>query len=257
VGSKTNHAILDEIKKCLSKDQKLLGTIFNLMDSGVLNAQELAVKSNAANRGVVYNNINILKSITDGSMPTSSSVSRYTIRAIERLTRENEISNELGLYFKTLKERLRENANSLNALKFDQEVLDSESEKLSAKSEIFTNAIYVYSFPTYIQSGTLEDPEVMWLKIGSTRNSVWRRIVEQNRQTSMPEDPKLLRIYHKKDLDVIEVEHKFHETLDKVGHERSANSTTKAGKEWFATTLEALDAIAKLMDLEIESEINF
>ena len=91
-----------------------------------------------------------------------------------------------------------------------------------------------------------------WLKIGSTRNSVWQRIVEQNRQTSMPEDPKLLRIYHKPEMNIEEIEKNFHATLEAVGHERSAARRTKAGTEWFATTLEAIDAIAKLMSLEIE-----
>jgi hypothetical protein len=110
----------------------------------------------------------------------------------------------------------------------------------------------VYSFPTYLHFGTIEDQEVFWLKIGSTKNSVWQRIVEQNRQTSMPEDPKLLRIYHKDPMNIDAVEQKFHTTLDRVGHERSAARRTKAGKEWFASTLDAVDAIAELLELEIE-----
>jgi hypothetical protein len=90
------------------------------------------------------------------------------------------------------------------------------------------------------------------VKICSTKNSVWQRIVEQNRQTSMPEDPKLLRIYHKAEMNIDELEKKFHSTLERVGHERSAARRTKAGTEWFATTLDAIDAIAELMDLQIE-----
>jgi hypothetical protein len=68
----------------------------------------------------------------------------------------------------------------------------------------------------------------------------------------MPEDPKLLRIYHKENMNIDEIEKNFHTTLEAVGHERSAARRTKAGTEWFATTLEAVDAIAKLMALEIE-----
>ena len=48
------------------------------------------------------------------------------------------------------------------------------------------------------------------------------------------------------------IENNFHSTLAAVGHERSAARRTKAGTEWFATTLEAVDALAKLMGLEIE-----
>jgi hypothetical protein len=199
-----SQSLIFQFARCgfLHLDQKLLGAIFRLMENGISSAQELKDKSNAANRGVVYNNINILKCITEGSMPTGSSISRYSLRAIERLSRDNKISEELKLYFNALKEKLRENAESLNALKFDQEVLDKESEKLSVKADQFNSAIYVYSFPTYIQNGTLEDSEVMWLKVGSTKNSVWRRVLEQTRQTSMPEDPKLLRIYHKEKMNI-------------------------------------------------------
>jgi hypothetical protein len=68
----------------------------------------------------------------------------------------------------------------------------------------------------------------------------------------MPEDPKLLRIYHKEDMNIDEIEKKFHSTLERVGHERSAARRTKAGTEWFATTLDAIDAIAELMDLQVE-----
>jgi hypothetical protein len=68
----------------------------------------------------------------------------------------------------------------------------------------------------------------------------------------MPEDPKLLRIYHKDDMNIEEVEKKFHQTLERVGHERSAARRTKAGTEWFATTLDAIDALAELMGLQIE-----
>lgn len=76
--------------------------------------------------------------------------------------------------------------------------------------------------------------------------------MDQNRQTSMPEDPKLLRIYHKPGMDIDATEKRFHITLDRVGHERSAARRTKSGKEWFATTLDAIDAIAELMELKIE-----
>ena len=134
----------------------------------------------------------------------------------------------------------------------DQETIEVQSAALAKKASTIQNGIYVYSFPTYLHFGTVEDHDVYWLKIGSTKNSVWQRIVEQNRQTSMPEDPKLLRIYHKEGMDIDEVEKKFHHTLDRVGHERSAARRTKAGTEWFATTLDAIDALAELIDLDIE-----
>ena len=247
----------DELKKLLRDDDKLLGTIFALYEQGITNAQELAKKSGAANRGVVYNNLNILKALLDGEMPTGASISRHSIRAIERIMRNNEVSKELVSYFEDLRRALQENSENLSALIYDRERLERNSNKLSEKASNYSHAIYVYSFPTYLHYGTIEDPDLIWLKMGSTRNSVWQRIVEQNRQTSMPEDPKLLRIYHKDGIDLTVYEKKFHDTLERVGHERSAASRSRAGREWFATTLSALDALAELMELRIESEVDF
>ena len=45
---------------------------------------------------------------------------------------------------------------------------------------------------------------------------------------------------------------KFRYTLDRVGHERSAARRTKAGTKWFATMIDVVDALAELIELEIE-----
>lgn len=248
-----NDKLLNELENYIMNDEKLLGVIFRLTKEGIKDPLELANKSGAANRGVIYNNLIIIRALLEGTLPKSSSISRYAARAAGRLMRNNpSISKELNSYLAELKVALTNNSESMNAIQLDQANLEKQSIELAKKASSIQNGIYVYSFPTYIHFGTIEDENVSWFKIGSTKNSVWQRIVEQNRQTSMPEDPKLLRIYHKEEMDIDELEKKFHSTLERVGHERSAASRTKAGKEWFATTLDAIDAIAELMGLTIE-----
>lgn len=242
-----------ELENLIGKDDKLLGQIYGLTQQGITNAKDIVEHSDAANRGVVYNNLTQLKALLEGEMPTGATVSRHSAYAVGRLLKNNPgMSNELKSYLVELKVRLLNNSESLNAVLHDQERINNQSEKLAQQASIIQNGIYVYSFPTYLHFGTIEDEGVSWFKIGSTKNSVWQRIVEQNRQTSMPEDPKLLRIYHKENMNIDEIEKKFHSTLDRVGHERSAARRTKAGTEWFATTLDAIDAIAELMELHIE-----
>ena len=248
-----NSSVVAEIRAMLVKDQLLLGSIFNAMESGLTNTLEIANKSGAANRGVVYNYQKMISAILEGAMPNSASISRNAARSISRLIKETvSISPQTMEYLNTTRARLIENTESETAVLHDQASLEAQSEALVKVASTIQNGIYVYSFPTYLHFGTVEDQDVYWLKIGSTKNSVWQRIVEQNRQTSMPEDPKLLRIYHKDEMDIDSVEQKFHTTLDRVGHERSAARRTKAGKEWFASTLNAIDAIAELLELEIE-----
>jgi hypothetical protein len=248
-----NSSVIIEIKAMLAKDDLLLGSIFNAMETGVTNALDLAEKTGAANRGVVYNYQKMIAAILEGSMPNSASISRNAARSISRLIKDATFISPATLeYLNATRAKLIENTESETAVLHDQASIDAQSAALVKVASTIQNGIYVYSFPTYLHFGTVEDQEVFWLKIGSTKNSVWQRIVEQNRQTSMPEDPKLLRIYHKDSMDIDAIEQKFHTTLDRVGHERSAARRTKAGKEWFASTLDAIDAIAELLELEIE-----
>lgn len=248
-----NSSIVSEVKSMLSKDDLLLGSIFNAMENGVTNAMDLVQKTSASNRGVVYNYQKMILAILEGTLPNSASISRNAARSISRLIKNTQsISPSTLEYLNSTRAKLIENTESEIAVLNDQASIDAQSAALVKVASTIKNGIYVYSFPTYLHFGTVEDQDVYWLKIGSTKNSVWQRIVEQNRQTSMPEDPKLLRIYHKESMDIESIEQKFHSTLDRVGHERSAARRTKAGKEWFASTLDAIDAIAELLDLEIE-----
>lgn len=248
-----NESVLVEVKSLLAQDDLLLGAIYREMENGVTNAMQLTELTGASNRGVVYNYQKMISAILDGLLPNSASISRNAARSIARLIKSAEsISAPTLEYLNTTRAKLIENAEAENAVQHDQLSIEKQSQALAEIAGKIHSGIYVYSFPTYLHFGTVEEPDVCWLKIGSTKNSVWQRIVEQNRQTSMPEDPKLLRIYHKEQMNIEEIEKKFHSTLEAVGHERSAARRTKAGTEWFATTLEAVDALARLMDLTIE-----
>lgn len=254
---KPSFETIAEIKNALSRDDKLLGEVFRLKESGISSALELAKKSGASGRGVIYHNLHILNCLFNGELPTGAAVSRFAVQAIDRLSKNSNFSQESLQYLSILKNLLRENAEKISALKADQQELEERSDVLAKRAENFSHAVYVYSYPTYIHFGTVGDPSLMWLKIGSTTSNVWKRILEQSRQTAMPEDPKLLRIYHAPNMNVFEIEKKFHETLDSFGHSRSSTSQPRAGKEWFATSLAAVDQLAKILNLDIESEVEF
>jgi len=248
-----DESLRNELEGYMLADEYLLGEIFTLYKNGVVDAKELVSGTSATNRGVIYNNLAMIRALLDSKVPSGASMSRQSAWAVGRIMKNNPtMSAPLKDYLSHLKLSLEENTNSMTAVLHDVDKIDRQSDALARQATGIQNGIYVYSFPTYLHFGTIEDQELYWVKIGSTKNSVWQRIVEQNRQTSMPEDPKLLRIYHKEDMNIDEIEKKFHSTLERVGHERSAARRTKAGTEWFATTLDAIDAIAELMDLQVE-----
>lgn len=243
-----------ELEGYMRSDEYLLGQIFNLLSQGVTDAKELASQTTAANRGVVYNNLAMIRALLESEIPRGATMSRQSAWAVTRILDINSgMSTELANYLKELKVRLLNNYENLSAVIHDQEIIDKQSDELTKKASVIQKGIYVYSFPTYLHYGTIEDPKLIWFKIGFTGDEVWQRIVAQSRQTSMPEDPKLLRIYHRDGVDLVAAEKDFHETLEAFGHERATARHRKAGTEWFATTLIAMDKLAKVMKLGIES----
>jgi T5orf172 domain len=248
----------EELEEFIGADDLQVGQTFRAVKSGVSSNKELVEMGLGANSGVVGINKQIIRAILEGEIPNSGNISRYAYRVIKRLKANTQNrSDQLNVYLDELQEQLAARSKSTEGAVHDVEQILESSEKLARKASEITNAVYVYSFPTYLHYGTIEDPDYKWFKIGSTRNTVWQRIVDQSRQTSMPEDPVLIRIYHSESKPIAEIEAKFHKTLERVGHERSSASRTRAGKEWFATTEDALDAIAELMELTIESDFQF
>lgn len=244
-----------EIKNLLRSDETQVGETFRLMESGITKTSELVAKGAAANSGVIAHHKYIIKAIIDGDLDTkSANLATYARRAIDRLLASESASNISQDAKDLLSERrskLLEIISDKDAIQNDTIELVSESAKLEDKLKQISNAIYVYTFPTYYRAGVDGDLDVRWLKIGLTTNSVWQRIVEQNRQTSMPEDPILVRVYYGEGIDLKETESKIMNTLRRVQFEQSAARNTKAGKEWFATNEDSIDAIAELLGLTI------
>lgn len=244
-----------ELKQLLLTDETQVGETFRMIEAGVTKTSDLVAKGPAANAGVIAHHKYIIKAIVDGDLNTSSAnLATYARRAIDRLLASDsasKISQEARNLLIERRSRLLEIISDQDAIKNDTNELVSESAKLEDKLKQISNAIYVYTFPTYYRAGVDGDLEVRWLKIGLTINSVWQRIVEQNRQTSMPEDPILIRVYYGEGIDLKETESKIMNTLRRVQFEQSAARNTKAGKEWFATNEDAIDAIAELLGLTI------
>jgi hypothetical protein len=243
----------EEITALLIADTTQLGDTFRLMQQGVTNAAELVERGAAANQGVISHHKTIIRAVLDGQYPTSSILATYCVRAIKRLLSSDvTVSDETKALLAERRSKLLEVVGDTEAVQRDTTTLLTGAEQLEDKLKNIRNAIYVYTFPTYYRAGVDGDPDFRWLKIGLTTSNVWQRVIDQSRQTSMPEDPIVVRIYHKEGIDLADVERKFQSTLVRMRHDQSSAKNAKAGREWFATSEESLDAIAELMGLEIE-----
>jgi hypothetical protein len=105
----------------------------------------------------------------------------------------------------------------------------------------------VYTYPHYWKYPFVPGTTRRLLKIGKTDQGAFHRVRAQARQTGAPEDPLLLRVYVSP--DPAESERTFHRLLDAAEHSRSEG--WGAGREWFATTLEFCDEVARALRLQV------
>jgi hypothetical protein len=247
--------VTTELEKMLFDDELQVGQTFRYLNQGISSPKELVTLGVGANTGVVGTNKAIIRSILENQVPNSSYIARYTFRVVNRLRQNSpDLSPETNLYLDELQAKLDNHARSKEGAARDLEAMNRGSDNLARQANTLTNAVYVYTFPTYLHFGTIEDSDFTWFKIGTTSSGVWERIVSQVRQTSMPEDPILIRVYHSEKISPQEIERTFHSTLEVFRHERSSASRSRAGREWFATNIEALDKIAELLGLTVESD---
>jgi hypothetical protein len=249
VNKKPENGLTNELHEAILRNQGTMGSTYRLMCEGIDKATEIVEKGSAANVGVVSNDKSMIRTILEGVIPNSPSRAWRNGRAIGGLLRDNpELSFPVKEYLIYLRDELDEFASNESAQKFE----DSEIEKVSNELEKaidFKSGVYVYTFPTYFKNPVKKDPERFWLKIGRTEQVVEMRIANQTRQTAMPEDPWILRVYQSDTVSIPELEQTFHKMLISAGHIRT--EARHGGKEWFATNLEYLDQIAEMLNLKI------
>jgi len=108
-----------------------------------------------------------------------------------------------------------------------------------------TPGVYVYTYPQYLITELLGPDGRTLFKVGASQ-ATEKRLAQQRRQTEVPEDIEIIRVYPSQ--HCFDDEYHFHTVLSQAGHH---HKTTRAGTEWFRTSLPMLDAIAAALNLEI------
>jgi hypothetical protein len=249
-----------EIAKALADDDTRLGDVIRGNAAGQ-SADEIAEELGVATSGFVWNYLRHARAIEEGDLPSAPTMIRQSLSTMRGfLDRHTETLSEAAQSL--LRSRIRElEALSSNS---ETEVLEDEQVRERAKQteDLDITGIYVYTLPHYYRQPVEPvDSDVFsartLMKIGMSENDVIKRFRSQQRDTVLPEDPWLLRIYEC-DTDIKKMELEFHNMLKAADHRQARGRTT--GKEWFLTTLKFLDEIAKMRGLEtkyrIEDAIN-
>lgn len=151
-----------------------------------------------------------------------------------------------------LEEECSRRASDQKAIAEQSREMERETRKQESSG---MSGIYVYTLPHYyycpIEPSNDDDlNDRTYFKVGQSERDAEKRVKEQS-TTALPEPPLILRIYSSKENngDIPKIEKRLHKILRAANHKQ--NREKGAGKEWFLTSLEFLDTVAEIMDLDV------
>jgi hypothetical protein len=238
-----------ELAAALRNNDGQLGKVFVLLEEGKVTNRELAEGGGAANPGAAANLRVTVKAVLDGVLPKGPTVAAQARRSIGGLLRDNpDLSTTARAHLEDLRTSLEDIANDTEALEREAHHFEEASQVLK-KSLEKSPGVYVFTLPSFMRTVQMTDPDRFWFKIGKTDRAAGVRIGEIMKITGLPEDPWCARVYRHKTLTPKDLESTFHDLLKAAGHSRAPGKN--AGRDWYATNLDFLDAIGSAMDCEI------
>jgi hypothetical protein len=240
--------VAEEVRSALSVEDTRMGEVFRLLREGKTETEIAEIYG--PHKGWVYSYRRIISLLESGSIPTAPTVKRHltsTYRSF--LNRHNstlspEVAKEMRSRLAVLETPSGEEPGDESAF-----LVIRRKQELVLRDAVA--GIYVYTLPHYYrQPMQPSEDEVLadrtLMKVGKSDSDVIRRFTQQERNTALPEDPLLLRIYISVE-GKGDVERRFHLLLSAADHRR--NKSRVAGTEWFLTSLKFLDALAADMGL--------
>lgn len=207
----------------------------------------MRVQRGAENPNFVWNYKRTIKALLDGDLPAAPSVASQTAARFRRLLKTTDLSSEAR---QVLERRLE----ILESRVSDPDAQAAEEKKALAATKAAEQhaapGIYVYTLPHYLRYPYEPELGHTLLKVGHSGSSVIQRFNSQKRETVLPEEPVLLRVYPVAEGSA-EVEGQFHRLLDAADHLRRDGRSV--GREWFLTTTKFLDEIARTLRLDVRT----
>lgn len=231
-----------EIEQYLENDESRLGDVYRgLRDD--LSAEEIAAQLGVTTAYFVWNYSKMIDALLDRKLPQAPTVALQSARKFRTLLKRE--------WSPAVHQRLIADLAILESRATDVEAIAKEVSTAQKQTEnaekAATTGIYVYALPHYLRYPFDPESGRTLLKVGRSDRDVIVRMREQTRTTALPEEPVLLRIYPTDEAKTSEVETRIHKTLRAFDHGRIVERM--AGREWFLTTTQALDALADLMNL--------
>lgn len=196
--------------------------------------------------GGVSNRLATVQAVLSRQIPAGPSVARQAASSVRGLLKK-ATQPDVREHLTGVLAQLEDRANDPAAERRETEELQADSRQFekTAEERLRNSAgVYVYTYPHYWTHPYEPGTERRLLKIGKIDGAAFARTRAQAVQTGAPEDPLLLRVYLTPDPSV--TEQTFHRLLDAAEHQGTA-----VGREWFTTTIEFCDEIARALRLQV------
>ncbi|WP_419944521.1 GIY-YIG nuclease family protein [Candidatus Poriferisodalis sp.] len=203
-----------------------------------------------------------LDALRFGVFPQGPSMARQIAARMNSILRRHEFSPETNAV-------LERNIASLEEIASDESRQEAEQRQAEDKElrveELLSDraGVYVFTYPHYLRHPTHpstefeKTPDRTLLKVGFSDKGILDRVNQETSSAGIPEHRRILRAYlvpgsARRENRVIEKTfHDMLDTADRAGPKRRTKERQRGGTEWFNTSLEFLDKVAELMDLEI------
>ena len=243
--------VSEEIRAALLKDGTRMGDVCRALELGKTPA-EIAAELGTQTPNFVNKYKRFARAIETGSLPLAPTMIRECGTAMRGFLNRN-----LELLSPETIAILEDRISALKSIRIDPEAEESEDLRIRQRTQRAERqavpGIYVYTLPHYRKHPV--EPAVdeslahrTLMKVGMSDSDVIKRFRHQERNTSLPEDPELLRIYTGGS-EMLALEQRMHRLLRAADHRQ--NTGRASGTEWFLTSLKFLDAIAEDMGLKI------
>lgn len=244
-----------EISRLLRLRDDFIGRVYDLWDDGESD-EDIAAEMGHKNTGSTRNFITAIEYLlgdlrADPSKKQAMDQAKYRVKEWLKLFENGDLplSNEAADHFNSILNTKKASELATESLleKFSDTPVDREHER-HAKDPLGSTGIYVYSYPQYLRAETVSPDSRTLFKVGASGDDLRSRIEFQRKNTEVPEDLIIVRIYPVRTSQVFVMEEKFHKLLTAAGHHHVSKT---GGTEWFNTSMELLDVIADALDLDI------
>lgn len=203
-----------------------------------------------------------LDALRFGIFPQGPSMARHIATRTKSVMGRHDFSEDTRAV-------LERNIAALEKIAADTDAIEAEQQKAEDAEQSLEDrlkgraGVYAFTYPHYLlhlthQSDESEKmPDRTLLKVGFSDNGILERVNQETRGAGVPEHRRVLRAYLTVGDEIPsnkEIERQFHRLLDSAGHagpKRGSTEHQMGGNEWFYTSVEFLDVIARTLNLEI------